>query len=251
MEKNSLDATENIEKDSEIKVRAFNLEKVHDLFTDSLKESEDIYLSAYLEAYKELNKFFVLMGSMFSFVSSEIDTKVAILEKLIEASHLETSTNGAREQVENNMNGSVVHDPSNPFESINSMIDYERSNDLLTKKDYVSGSRTLLRLHRGLDFIRVFLRDLSQLQSTVCVAQCCKQAYDRTLSKYHSWFIRKAVNLATYTMPTQRQLLNKVCGSDVEIQNTLQLLPTMLEVTDEVYNRTQSIFEISNLLNLG
>lgn len=66
------------------------------------------------------------MGKVFGFVSSDVRQKVEILE--------EFRTKENKEE----------------FATFKSMLEYEKSNTLLEKKDYVSGSRTLLRLHRGL-----------------------------------------------------------------------------------------------------
>lgn len=66
------------------------------------------------------------MGSVFSFVSNDVKSKVEILEEF------------RRKDTDNN------------FHSIKSMINYEIAESVLHKKDYVSGCRTLLRLHRGL-----------------------------------------------------------------------------------------------------
>lgn len=66
------------------------------------------------------------MGTIFTFVSNDVKSKVEILEKL-------------------RSNKEVDH-----FESVKKMIIFERDAGLLNKKDYTSGSRTLLRLHRGL-----------------------------------------------------------------------------------------------------
>lgn len=66
------------------------------------------------------------MGSMFSFVSSEISEKIKVLEDL--------------------RNGEQRDD----FATLFTMTDFETTQNLLVKKDYTSGSRTLLRLHRGL-----------------------------------------------------------------------------------------------------
>lgn len=65
------------------------------------------------------------MGSVFSFVSSDLKQKIDIMLEL----------NSKDEQ---------------NFRTIKSMIRHETENDLLQKTDYVNGSRTLLRLHRGL-----------------------------------------------------------------------------------------------------
>lgn len=66
------------------------------------------------------------MGTVFGFVSNDLKLKIEILEEL--------------RKKENDIK----------FETFSSMIDYEKSGGLLNKTDYVSGSRTLLRLHRGL-----------------------------------------------------------------------------------------------------
>lgn len=67
------------------------------------------------------------MGSIFGFVCSDVRSKVEILEQFRSNKEVAES-----------------------FESVKKMILYERDAELLHKKDYVSGSRTLLRLHRGL-----------------------------------------------------------------------------------------------------
>jgi hypothetical protein len=66
------------------------------------------------------------MGKIFSFVGSDVKTKIEILEEL------------------------RVKDKDGHITSVKKMILYEKQEDMLRKKHYVSGSRTLLRLHRGL-----------------------------------------------------------------------------------------------------
>lgn len=68
------------------------------------------------------------MGSVFSFVSSDVRSKIDILYGL-RASDTEELKN---------------------FETFKTMLEYEKEAQLLNQKGYVSGSRTLLRLHRGL-----------------------------------------------------------------------------------------------------
>lgn len=67
------------------------------------------------------------MGTVFGFVSSDVKTKIDILETLRQK-----------------------HADTNNFESFLAMLEFEKTSGLLQKSDYVSGSRTLLRLHRGL-----------------------------------------------------------------------------------------------------
>lgn len=67
-----------------------------------------------------------LLGTIFGFVGSEILSKMNVLRELRNK------------------------DVAGHFDTMKNMISYEKGNNMLYKSDYVSGSRTLLRLHRGL-----------------------------------------------------------------------------------------------------
>ncbi|XP_046432065.1 ceramide-1-phosphate transfer protein isoform X2 [Neodiprion pinetum] len=163
----------------------FDLRTVHDNFDRALIQDDDVDIKMYLAAYNELYKFFQLMGSVFSFVSSDLKQKIDILAELISK------------------------DEEN-FVTIKSMIQHETENNLLQKADYTNGSRTLLRLHRGLDFISEFLRQLGELSDGDKTSACCQDAYNKTLAKHHPWIIRKGAVVAMYAMPTRELLFKKV-----------------------------------------
>uniref|UniRef100_A0AAG5DEG8 Glycolipid transfer protein domain-containing protein n=1 Tax=Anopheles atroparvus TaxID=41427 RepID=A0AAG5DEG8_ANOAO len=196
-------------------VEKFDLQKVKEKFTESLVGDDDVYVDQYLEAFKELYKFFQLMGTVFGFVSSDVKEKVEILEKLRSKENAES------------------------FLTIRTMMEYEQESNLLSKKDYVSGSRTLLRLHRGLDFIQEFLRRLGELEGDGKTNGVCQAAYNDTLAQFHPWLIRKGANVAMYALPNRDQLLDKVC---MDATVAIKLLPEMLAVTRNVYNRTQDLY---------
>ncbi|XP_003426637.1 ceramide-1-phosphate transfer protein [Nasonia vitripennis] len=198
----------------------FDLRTVHDHFDRSLLDEDDIDIRAYLEAYNELYKFFQLMGSVFSFVSSDLKQKIEILQGLIDK------------------------DQEN-YVTVKKMIEYEKENNLLRKSDFVNGARTLLRLHRGLDFISEFLRQLGELSDSDNTSTCCKDAYNKTLAKHHPWLIRKAAIVAMYTMPSREMLFKKVCGDNV--QKNVDALPKMLEITSHVITRTHTVYEVHEL----
>lgn len=128
------------------------------------------------------------MGTVFGFVSSDLKSKIDILEEFLQNKEI-----------------------GDQFKTVKMMIEYEKEEGLLQKKDYVSGCRTLLRLHRGLDFIRMFMRSLGEIQHTDKTSTVCQEAYEVTLAQHHSWIIRKSAKLAMYTMPTREQLLRNVC----------------------------------------
>ncbi|XP_070501380.1 ceramide-1-phosphate transfer protein [Chironomus tepperi] len=202
----------------------FDISVVIDRFKKASTSEDDVLLEHYIEAFKEILKFFNAMGSIFGFVSSDIKTKIGIIEEF-------------------RLNKEV----SDKFLSVKSMMDYEMSAELLQKKDYVSGCRTLLRLHRGLDFTRNFLRKLAELNPDDKTSDACKVSYQDTLAPYHPFLIRKGANLAMYALPTRDVLLTKVC-KDVSL--SVKALPEMLQYTDTVYDRIQALYKLNDLLAL-
>lgn len=132
------------------------------------------------------------MGTVFGFVSSDLKSKIDILNEFLANDETKQS-----------------------FVTVKTMMQHEITEELLDKKDYVSGSRTLLRLHRGLDFIRVFLRALGELQHSDRTSSVCQDAYEQTLAHYHPWIIKKGARMAMYTMPNREQLLRRVSCSEL------------------------------------
>lgn len=230
----------------------FDIESLQRNFTAALKDETDVAMDFYLEGFKELCKyvmslqlsifmthpiryrFFQLMGSVFGFVSSDVKAKIEILE--------------SHRQKEN----------AESFETFATMMEYEISSSLLDKKDYVSGSRTLLRLHRGLGefdsklcanlfthswsisaFVREFLAKLSEIESHEKTTAICKTAYNDTLAQHHPWLVRKGALVAMYALPTREQLLNKVCH---DVERSISILPDVLQISKVVYDRTEQLY---------
>jgi len=205
----------------------FNISVVNEHFNQSLlRDDMDIDLKFYLLSYNELNKFFELIGTVFGFVSSDLKEKIQTLEMLLE------------------------NDPVN-FQTIKQMINYEKENNLLKKKKYVSGSRTLLRLHRGLNFIRMFLKKLTEISETDGTGYICREAYDETLVKHHSYLIATTAKMAMYTMPNKQQLFEKVCGNDEDfLKQSLINLPGALEIMNLVWDITDKVYTENDLHSL-
>lgn len=131
--------------------------------------SKLIWIHQYTTIKNCFPRFFLLMGSVFTFVSSDVRTKLDILYE-----HRQQDT------------GSEKH-----FDSIKTMILYEKGASLLRQKGYVSGSRTLLRLHRGLGscfttryhlfvILYFYLQSLCTSFWTVC--ETWPMAIERTMS---------------------------------------------------------------------
>lgn len=98
-----------------------------------------------------------------------------------------------------------------------------------------------------LDFIRCFLKRLGEIETHDKTSGVCSQSYNETLANFHPFLIRKAANIAMYTLPQRDQLLTKVC-SDVE--KSIEALPDMLQITNAVYDRIDALYAVNELHGL-
>ena len=147
------------------------------------------------------------MGTVFGFVSSDVTSKLEILETFRKGS------NGQH------------------FQTIEDMIIHEDTENKFSDSKYISASRTLLRLHRALCminiiflqtfiimiqfnsfpvFIALFLEQLFQLKLEDKLSGACQTTYSSTLGQYHPWIIQKAAIMAMYALPTKQGLLQRV-----------------------------------------
>ncbi|XP_049877065.1 ceramide-1-phosphate transfer protein [Pectinophora gossypiella] len=195
-----------------------DLHYVQQSFQRSLKEDDDVIIEAYIDGYNELVKFLNLIGTVFSFVSSDVKSKIKVMEKHREGEH-------------------AVY-----YDSFQKMMKYEKDTNLHEKSGFVSGSRTMLRLHRGLDFIRLFLKRISEAEDSANTCAVCQAAYNETLAEFHPWYIRKAATLAMHALPHRPDLLKKIFGNDESLTAALAILPQTLSSCDEVYQRVQRLY---------
>ncbi|VVC93652.1 unnamed protein product [Leptidea sinapis] len=93
---------------------------VHESFKKSLKDDDDVEIESYIDGYNELVKFLNLIGTVFSFVSSDVRSKIKIMEKL------------------------RVGEASIYYESFKKMMKYEKETNLYEKNDFIFGSEDKL-----------------------------------------------------------------------------------------------------------
>ncbi|XP_046381237.2 ceramide-1-phosphate transfer protein-like [Haliotis rufescens] len=203
---------------------AFNVEKLLSLLRTCRGEKNEILIDMYVDAYEELGKLLVLFGSVFGFVNSDVTSKVEILRAYRSSGQSEN------------------------FDSIKSMLDYEVKNNLTARKDKPSGSRTLLRLHRALEFIVQILEEICKGDKDTKMATVSLQAYNRTLAKYHPWLIRKGVHISFYTLPGRTQLLQRM--QLLEEERAQAVLKEIISLADNLYTETQVLYADRNLLDL-
>jgi len=207
----------------------FSLELLTQHFKDSTA-APGLCLASYVKGYREVYKFLNLLGTVFGWVGSDVWAKIVQLEKYL-----------AGEEKEH-------------YQNIKAMIEYEVEHDLIKtkKKDDPSGSRTLLRLHRALEYIIAFLHKLDDIQDADLCSVISVEAYEATLMKYHPWVVQKAAKLAMKLLPTKGGLILKVHpeGSEEGIKKTLENFPKAVSAMRAAYDAMHVHYEEKNLLDI-
>lgn len=226
---------------------------------DAPTYNSDVLLQPYLSSWDELVKFMDSLGPMVGLISKEIESKTSIIRQLAltaegnpeaEVGPDLHSINSVNSQGGGTKNKASVH--TSAYHSVRSMILMELNQGLVSFYHQTdSGCRTLLRLHRALLWLKLFLEKLAEtpvegrLRSP---SDLCREAYKSTLAQHHTWYVRKAAELAFIALPERGFFFRLVC-----VQNQEELSKVLHRVSraiGEVYDRTQKALEEHGMLDL-
>ncbi|XP_075062476.1 glycolipid transfer protein domain-containing protein 2 isoform X2 [Mixophyes fleayi] len=211
------------------KGKNFQIGKMLQSFHNCVTDKREILLEDYLDGWRELIKFMDSMGTVFTFISHETITKIDILQGYL------NGENGKR------------------YRTIRSMIKHELENRVVNFKELPSnqvpsGCRTLLRMHRALKWLEVFLYKVGTSSDHGKTSEMCAEAYHKTLAHHHSWFIRQVAEVAFLAMPPLEEMYKLVCVRGHE--EAIVVLLTSSEALGKVYNITQELYRTNNMLDL-
>jgi len=220
-----IEAMENADLDSDFSIPVLTG------FFDKCLQTEGVTLVEYVNGYRQVYKFLCLLGTVFGWVGSDVWAKIVTLQKYLDNKEI-----------------------SNHYSNVREMIEYEVDNNLIkTKKsDDPSGSRTLLRLHRALEYIIGFLRRLDDIQEEDGCAPISRTAYEETLMKYHPWVVQKAAKMAMGLLPNKKGLILKVCpdGDPEKIKQAYLDFPKAVSSMQKAYDKMHKFYSDKNLLDI-
>lgn len=173
-------------------------------------------------------RFLHSLGSIFSFVSKDAVAKVQIMENYCRGEQREK------------------------YVSLQSMVEYELANGLVDLQKRSgrpdSGCRTVLRLHRALRWLQLFLEGLRTGREDSRTSVICTDSYNASLATYHPWVVRKAATVAFCTLPSRNAFLEIMNVGTTE--EAVTMLGEALPYICDVYGITQELFARHKLLDL-
>lgn len=206
----------------------FNLKVVLVSFKQCLNEKEEVLLEHYLTGWRGLVRFLNSLGAIFSFISKDVVTKLQVMERLC---------SGPQRDHYSSLQSMVA------YEVGNQMVDLERRS-----RHPDSGCRTVLRLHRALHWLQLFLEGLRTSPEDARTSVLCTDSYNASLAAYHPWIIRRAVTVAFCTLPTRKVFLEAMNVGSPE--QAVAMLGEALPFIEQVYNISQKLYAEHALLDL-
>ncbi|KAL4321117.1 hypothetical protein AHAS_Ahas14G0078400 [Arachis hypogaea] len=139
---------------------------------------EAVEVAAFARACSFVAPLFGLVGFHFKFIEMDYVTKV---NDLMEA--------------------------SKSFKTLESMVDEDVKTNTVRKQG--SHSRNLLKIKRGLDFLRLLFHQILLTEGN-SVRDAVSKAYTEIFHLHHGWALRKAVSSRLHHIPTKQQLFRKL-----------------------------------------
>ncbi|KPP74676.1 ceramide-1-phosphate transfer protein-like [Scleropages formosus] len=206
----------------------FCLREVLDVFKSCLTENKEVVIDNYVAGWRGLVRFMNSLGSVFSFISKDAVSKIQVMVNY-----------------RNGKNGEQ-------YATIQSMVTYELESELvdLAKRGSFpeSGCRTLLRLHRALRWLQLFLERLRTSAADSKTSVMCADAYNESLAQHHPWIVRKAAGVAFCALPGRATFFEVMNVGPPE--QVVAMLGDALPLISEVYQVTEDLYAKHNLLNL-
>ncbi|KFW97068.1 Ceramide-1-phosphate transfer protein, partial [Phalacrocorax carbo] len=173
-------------------------------------------------------RFLHSLGAIFSFVSKDVVAKVQIMESYCRGEQREK------------------------YVSLQSMVEHERATGLVDGQKRTgrpdSGCRTVLRLHRALRWLQLFLEGLRTGREDSRTSVICTDSYNASLAAYHSWLVRKTCTAAFCVLPPRNTFLEIMNVGTPE--EAVAMLGEALPYICDVYGITQELFAQHELLDL-
>ncbi|MGH0185929.1 UNVERIFIED_CONTAM: hypothetical protein FKN15_019728 [Acipenser sinensis] len=234
-------AVESTEHSRLCRGRDFQIHRVLTAFNSAVTGEREILLDRYLEGWDELVKFLESLGTVIGFISQEVKGKLGLVRNL--------------------RRGAPATEKGDPYRTLRSMMAHELRAGLVDfRRQSLSGCRTLLRLHRSLHWLQLFLRAVGRSSAGDSMGVLCSVAYNQALAPYHSWLLRQAVGVALVALPDRAEFFRILCGEEEEEEEEKkkgerekegrQLLEKTVLAITRVYNITQEAYQANGMLDL-
>lgn len=125
---------------------------------------------------------------------------------------------------------------SKSFKTLQSMVDHDVQTNTVRKQG--SHSRNLLKIKRGLEFLKVLFEQVILTEGN-SMRDAVSKAYTQIFNSYHGWALRKAVSVRLHYIPTKQQLYRKLSVDEptgkVLMETYISASPHLLRYIEKIF----------------
>ncbi|XP_067940618.1 ceramide-1-phosphate transfer protein-like [Watersipora subatra] len=188
----------------------------------------------YTRAYKEIVKFLCVLGTILSFASRDIESKVNRMDELLSS-----------EEGKNYL----FLDDMLKYELKAGITNADGIEQVKSQKGKRYGTRIMFRLHQAMAFLVQFFINVRE-QPHSKIHSIVNDAYKATISRNHSWLVRKTATIAFYAIPSRNTLIGRM-GHDTSEQKLMDELKEIIDITTDVYALIAKVFDKYSLVALN
>jgi len=169
------------------KYNAFDI-ALMDKYFKECQEIDGISLQPYSDGFKQILNFFAVLGKIFTFVASDVGDKIRIIDE---------HCSGER---------------ADDYKVLDTVMIMEKEENIaqICTKQFASCSRTVLRLHRAMEFIARLFETLAVTEEHH-IGHLSKDIYKATLANYHPFMVRKAAEFGMlHGLPYREKLMDLI-----------------------------------------
>lgn len=163
---------------------------------------------------------------MFNFVKADLVDKFNNIEKCIQND--ETGKN---------------------YLTVQSIIDYEKSTNIYMINQ--NGTLSILRLIRGLDFIRTMVENLYRNKdNNKKTPELACAAYNKVLAFRHNWAVRKIVKAGLYLLPYKADMIITLSQGIENPNDVNEIFRDFMNTIDSTYMIIYQLYKENDFLEL-
>lgn len=221
--------------------KPFDYELCVSMFEEAGKDLDNLNPWTLIRPIWEITKALKALGTFLSVGFSDITTKCDVWRDILKNHYTQETTIQQVVEKEIQLNIHELNGENNKDKGHKKKTQYY---------EYVSGTRTLLRLTWFLDFFyNIVNRCITQPDKSFC--DCIKLSYDSALAPHHPWLVRKGAGVALAMAPNKREKGMKAFFGreswDDEIQGKMKRWSAAVE---KVWSYLNKYYSDKNLLKL-
>eukprot|EP00397_Hematodinium_sp_SG-2012_P040501 GEMP01044388.1.p2 GENE.GEMP01044388.1~~GEMP01044388.1.p2 ORF type:complete len:218 (+),score=47.43 GEMP01044388.1:86-739(+) len=203
----------------------FDVDRLIALYRDCASDlgedgSGDVDFHKFAVAMRELCKVFAGLGKAFSFAFSDLDSKTAHIEEVIEK---DASKNNFHELLE---------------------MDKAAGNVIPKDTKGMSNMRAINRMAWVSLFVKGIFDKMSDPKNE-SLKVILQESYEQTLKLYHTWLVKKAVGAAFMVSPTKKDFLKSINVTETQVQSddTKEYVNNSQKIVDKIkqYHETEGL----------